>query len=148
MIESTVDFIKWSAPLLGAVIAWLVNERWKRGEHRREVKRKACLEALAIVDAHFSNQDWSGIDDPERQPSPSIERAREVYNNLCLACNDGDVLESYKKCLGFYGPFNAGDIVGLRSAIRNELGFGKLIDTNRQSAWIARINRRGSSADA
>ena len=48
---------------------------------------------------------------------------------------------AYKKCLGLYGPFNAGEIVDLRNAIRTELGFGGYFDTDREKAWIGRLNK-------
>ena len=142
MIEAVlnVEFLKWFAPLVGAVVAWLVNERWKRGEHRRDIKRKACLDALLVIDAHFSTLDWSGIVSTERQSPSDIQRAREVYNNLCVTCASVTVLKAYKKCLGVYGPPNLGEIVDLRNAIRTELGFGRELDTDRENAWIARLN--------
>ena len=141
----TVEVLKWSTPLVGAVIAWLVNERWKRGEHRREVKRRACLDALLIVDAHYSNQEWTGIPSTERQAPPDVKRAREVYNELCVTCTSAKVLEAYKVCLGFGGPPNLGYVVDLRNAVRHELGFGKAVDVDRENAWIARLNAPAST---
>jgi hypothetical protein len=148
MIEAVmnIEFLKWCIPLVGAVIAWLANERWKRGEHRRDIKRKACLDALLVIDAHFSNLEWTGIVSTERQPPPDVQRAREVYNNLCVTCSSLTVLRAYKKCLGVYEPPNLGEIVDLRNAIRAELGFGGELDTDREKAWIARLNAPASKS--
>ena len=121
-------------------MAWLMNERWKRGEIRREIKRRACLDALRIVDCFYSNLTWNGINSTERQPPPDIQRAREVYNELCVTCDGYEVLEAYKACLGFRGKPNIGSVVDLRNAIRKEIGFGNPVDHDREYAWIARLN--------
>lgn len=147
-INVTTEILKWTVPVTGAVIAWLVNEHWKRSEVQREIKRQACLEALSIVDASFSNQDWSGTGEtPESQPEPEVKAVRDVYNKLCISCDGSEVLVAYKKCLGVYGPYTAADIVDLRNAIRRELRYGtglfsrRKFDTDRELAWIARINK-------
>lgn len=143
----TLESLKWEIPLVGAVVAWLINERWKRSEHRREIKRQACLQALEIVDAHFSNEDWIGMPEPERQTPPDIQRARDVYNKLCLSCSNDAVLKAYKRCLGLYGPFTAAEIVDLRNAIIAELGFGGHFDTDREKAWISRLSKPMQGAE-
>jgi len=140
LIEAT-EILKWAVPLIGAVGAWLANERWKRGEARREIKRRACLDALRIVDSFHSNLTWNGVSSTERQAPPDVQRAREVYNELCVVCESSAVLEAYKACLGFRGELNMGLVVDLRNAIRKELGFGKPVDDDRDKAWIARLNR-------
>jgi hypothetical protein len=141
-----IEFIKWAVPLIGAVIAWLINERQKRALVRWELKRQACLEALEIVDAHFSNVVWTGISDTSRQAPPTVAKARDVYNKLCLSCQSDAVLKAYKKCLGIYGTFAADEIVDLRNAIRKELGFGEAVDADREKAWIAKLPEPSSSA--
>ena len=138
--SETTEILKWALPLAGAVIAWLVNERWKRGEARREIKRKACLDALRIIDAYYSNLSWNGVSSTERQQPADIQRAREVYNELCVVCERPDVLRAYKTCLGFHAELHLGLVVDLRNAIRKELGFGRPVDEDRENAWIARLN--------
>lgn len=140
-----VEFLKWAVPLLGGIIAWFGNEGLKRRQEKWEIKRKACLDALSIIDAHFANEPELKQQNIQSQEKPNIAKAREVYNQLCLSCNKDEVLKWYKKCLGLYGPYNIGMIVDLRNAIRKELRFGGEFDTDREKAWVGRL---GSADDS
>ncbi len=114
-----------------------------------ELKVEACLEALSVVDAHFSNIEW---DTPEGKLKPEpqmlgIEEARRCYNKLSLTCEDPTVVECYANTLGLRA---AGDpvkeirpdaIVDLRNAMRLELGFGKKLAFSREKAWIAQLGK-------
>jgi len=115
-----------------------------------ELKRNACLKALNIVDAFWSNIKWEEkdakgkeIDAPsiEKQDPPSIEDIRNCYNGLSLSCDSDSVLREYKRCLGISGEFRGDAIVDLRNAIRKELGFGADIDFDRANAFIGRVNK-------
>lgn len=143
-----VEFIKWAVPLLSGVMAWLLNEWLKRQQEKWEIKRTACLEALTLIDAHFANEpEFKQQTDPktgnqiniQAQEKPNIAKVREVYNKLCLSCDKDDVLRWYKRCLGLYGPYDAGMIVDLRNAIRKELRFGGNFDTDRDKAWVGQL---------
>jgi hypothetical protein len=108
---------------------------------RWELKRQACLEALDVVDALFANVQWNMVS-PEIQPVPNIGTIRKCYNALALSCNSPAVLTEFKRCLGLgqEKSIRADMIVDLRNAIRKELEFGQEVDTDRVSAWIARVN--------
>ena len=138
-----IELIKWGVPILGTALAWYINERQKRNLHKWELKKKACLDALEIVDAYYSHQNWTtseGALEAEKQEPPLIKDVRNTYNNLSLCCDQVEVLSLYKKCLGVYGNTQPDDMVDLRNAIRKELGYGKEIDRDRDKAWIARVN--------
>ena len=116
-----------------------------------EIKRETCLKALKLVDGFWSNQDWSGKDQQNRevevmkQQMPSIEETRECYNRLCLACDSPTVLRLFKICLkldsgGF--ELTADKLLELRNEIRVELGFGNAIDFDRDSAFIVAIGKK------
>ena len=138
-----IELLKWGVPVVGAFFTWYYNEYQKRNLHKWELKKKACLDALEIVDAYYSNQNWTtpgGVLEPEKQEKPKIKDVRNTYNNLSLCCDKVEVLSLYKKCLGVYGNTQPDDMVNLRNAIRKELGYGKDIDCDRDKAWIARVN--------
>jgi hypothetical protein len=111
-----------------------------------ELKRDACLQTLAVVDASFSHQPWKqgDVDVPVVKQPLSIESARTCYNQLALTCSDPELLDLYTKALGL-GPVGAAPrtvsaelLVDLRNAMRTELGFGKpLSPPDRTAAWIA-----------
>lgn len=115
---------------------------------RWEIKRNACLNAMNIVEAHWSNRDWSGSDSQgrvladgavERQPEPSIDAVRQCYNELVLCCTNERVPKLYKHCL--LEAVSGDDVVDLRNAVRAELGFGTGIDFDRARAFIGRIGK-------
>ncbi len=141
-----IEVWKLLLPVIVVVFGWLYNERQKRHQERWEIKRKACIEALEVVDAHFSNLKWDDFV-AEKQKMPDIKMARDVYNKLYLSCKNGRVLKEYKKCLGSYKDvkLNCATIVGLRNTVREELGFGNGEDFDNEEeqefAWIVRLNK-------
>lgn len=114
-----------------------------------EIKRTACLTALHIVNAYWSNIKFTGLDaqgkqiDPnaiDKQTPPKTEELRDCCDNLALSCDKDEVLRKFKHCMRLSsGPFRGDDIVDLRNAIRKELGFGSDIDFDRAAAFIAKI---------
>ena len=119
------------------------------GRAKWETKRTACLRALHIVNAYWSNLKLTGLDARgkqidstaiDKQDPPKTEEVRACYNNLILSCDSDEVLRKFKHCLLLTSDsFKADDIVDLRNAIRRELGFGADIDFDRANAFIARI---------
>lgn len=110
-----------------------------------ELKRSACLGALSVVDAAFSQREWKDgekVVDVAKQPL-EIEAARRAYNELALTCKNPTIVELYSRALGLRTPdeppqSGAADlIVDLRNAMREELGFGTNLEFDRNKAWIA-----------
>jgi hypothetical protein len=147
-------FKQWIAERLKASIQHEFNEKLERfrvelrnsesvRQARWEIKRQACLDALRVVDTYFSHQSWDGIPKAaEPQGNIDVAKARECYNALALSCNSDEVLQQFKRCLGFVEKPIRGDmIVDLRNAIRRELEFGQEIDKDRASAWIGRLSK-------
>lgn len=126
----------------------LVNTtRWK-------MKRDACLAALDVIDALWSNMDWTGADQKgrqvqsgaiERQDAPDIKSVRSTYSLLVLCCDNEDTLLQYQRCLKMTDDFSGDAIVDLRNAVRRELGFGNDFDFDRARAFIGRVNRQDPS---
>jgi hypothetical protein len=120
-------------------------------EARWELKYKACLDALEIVDSFLSNwlRDVGGVP-PVQQPADTI-KARECYNRLALTCQNPKVTEVFLKVMFPTPQTNNIDITDnlntLRNTIRKELGFGKSINLSRDVAWFVRLsgdNRDGT----
>ncbi|MEW6165354.1 MAG: hypothetical protein AB1642_09860 [Pseudomonadota bacterium] len=113
-----------------------------------DIKRLACLEALAVVDAAFSQREWKQSEAPilvAKQPL-DIAAARRAYNQLALTCTDSSALDLYARALGLREPDeppiqgSADLIVDLRNAMRHELGFGTDLNLSRSKAWIASLD--------
>ncbi len=113
-----------------------------------DIKRSACLDALSVVDAAYSQRVW--IQDKKKlniakQPL-QIASARKAYNQLALTCSDPKVVELYAEALGLHSPdespknTSADLIVDLRNSMRKELSFGTNLDFNREKAWIGNLD--------
>ena len=111
---------------------------------RWELKYRACLDALEIVDAFLSNwlKDVNGVA-PVRQPADTL-KARECYSRLVLTCQNPEVTEAFLKVMFPTPQTNNVDITdnlnGLRDAVRKELGFGESINPSREAAWFVRLS--------
>lgn len=126
-----------------------IEEETFRKRSAFEIKRAACLEALTVVDAVLSNQQWSvaGTTTPKvAKQQVDIAAARRAYSQLALSCENPDVVAQFVRVLGLRSPDEpavrtSGDkIVDLRNAMRAELGFGKSLDLDRKLAWIANLD--------
>lgn len=111
-------------------------------QHRWDLKRSACLDALNLIDRFFANLNWGDSAAPESQSKADIETVRKCCNALAVSCDSPTVLKEFKQCLGLgpQKPLRADMIVDLRNAIRRELGFGEDLDKDRAGAWVARVN--------
>lgn len=91
-----------------------------------ELKREACLEALAVVDAALSQREWKQGDKilPVAKQPLDISAARRAYNKLSLTCGNPGIVELYAQTLGLRTPDETpvdsrGDlVVDLRNAMR------------------------------
>ena len=113
-----------------------------------EIKRSACLDALAVVDAAYSQTEWIQDEkkiDIAKQPL-AISDARKAYNQLAITCSDPTVVELYAQALGLHSPDEtppkktADLIVDLRNSMRKELGFGTSLNFDRNKAWIGNLD--------
>lgn len=109
-------------------------------EQKRKLKYEACLEALAVIDAHFS-QIFAG-EKPVPQPV-STARAREAHSKLILSCNNVLIVEKFGEI--YFGPRAdelprpPTDLLNeFRNLVRKELGFGSELPLDRERAWIGR----------
>ena len=112
-----------------------------------DLKRSACLDALQIVDAAYSQCEWKQGDENIKviKQALDIAAARRAYNQLALTCTNPGVVEIYAKVLGLRNvdesplAMTADSIVDLRNAMREELGFGRHLDFDRSKSWIATL---------
>ncbi len=112
-----------------------------------DLKLSACLDALQIVDAVFSQLEWKEADKNLKniKQELSIAAARRAYNQLALTCKNPRVVEVYARAIGLRGAsdpplsMTADLIVDLRNAMREELGFGSSLNYDRNKSWIATL---------
>lgn len=109
-------------------------------EQKRKLKYEACLEALTVIDSHFSQ--LFAQDNPTPQLISTV-KAREVHSKLILSCSDVLIVEKFGEI--FFGPRDGyslrppTDLLNeFRNLIRKELGFGEELALDRDRAWIAR----------
>lgn len=109
-------------------------------EQKRQLKYEACLEALAVIDAHLSQV--FAPENPTPQPVSAI-RAREAHSKLILSCNNILIVEKFGEI--YFGPRTGEsprpptDILNeFRNLIRLELGFGSDLPLDRERAWVGR----------
>ena len=137
--------------LVTTVLNWYIKSK-ELGEQRRwEIKREACLEALEIIDARFADYGWE-VNGTRKEVDPqgfvSTAKIRSCFNRLVLACENSAVPQQFEECLHLrIGPndperLTMDTVVGLRNAIRKELGFGAGIETS--ITWIEYIKWRRS----
>lgn len=146
---------------IGAALVAFLGKDWLAARLRAEIEKDlmsqrarfdlklaACLEALSVVDARFSNVKWiqDGAEVPVVSQALSIEKARNSYNKLCLTCESPEVIKCYANALGLREPdqmpfqVNAADIQELRNMMRKELGFGRGVELLDGRAWIAHLD--------
>jgi len=106
-------------------------------EQRRKLKHEACLEALSVIDAHFSQ-----VFQPQATlQEVSTTRAREAHSKLILSCNDVRIVEKFGEI--YFGPVGdqlrqaPTDLLNeFRNLVRAELGFGGELALSRERAWV------------
>ncbi len=108
-----------------------------------ELKYRACLDALEIVDI-FLSQYYEEVDGitPVRQPADTI-KACECQNRLALTCKDPKVTEAFLRILFPSPQATMIEIIDnlheFRNFIRKELGFVKRIKLSTNTAWFVRF---------
>ena len=114
-------------------------------ETKFHLKYAACLEALALIDAHFSHtlNNLSGPQ-PVKQYS-TTEKARACHSKLILSCENVEILKLFDEIM--FGP-RPGEDLGkpptallndFRNLIRRELGFGQDLPLDRERAWFGKV---------
>jgi hypothetical protein len=115
------------------------------GKQKRELKYKALLTSLNLIDAHLS---FNLIPGPGQQISKqyaTTEEARTCHNNLILTCEDTKVLDLF--ALIMFGPKDKNkpqipstDLLNqYRNLVRKELGFGNNLELDRDRAWFGKV---------
>lgn len=112
-----------------------------------ELKRDTCLEALAVVDAAFSQLNWTEGEKslPVIKQPLDVAKARACHSKLALTCESKKVPDLFMSTLGFKysnDPFTpkTDSLIALRNAMREELGFGQPLSLNREKAWIGSLD--------
>lgn len=136
--QSTFDAM---SVVIGAIISGIVSylcARWHGKkelerielEHTKQIenyhqqniydlKKQAILDSLSVIDLYLSWHTFNGTVVPVREEASTTAltiKVRECFNNLCLTCNNNDLILLYGQL--FFG--NKGNLVDLYSKYRNE----------------------------
>ncbi|CAD0220127.1 MULTISPECIES: hypothetical protein [Planktothrix] len=112
------------------------------GASQQTLKREACLEALDIVDEYFAYQLLpESVIGSSNDGFKFASRVRSCYSKLIVACENIQVANQFRQCLGTNSTWRGDDIIDFWNAIRQELGFvGDAEHSDRSNPWIAHIN--------
>lgn len=150
-MEIVVALLAATGAVLGSFLSVSRNAAAERDRATLLLKREVCLDALAVVDGIYAQQQWDKQwPDPQAPPSPA--EARRCHNLLAVTCR-AEVAEAYLRCfgLGLGGRrYHGGLIEEFRQVVRRECGFGDdPMSTDRQEFWIAQLgfNRAPDNLD-
>lgn len=110
---------------------------------RWDLKYRACLDAMEIVDAFLSQwfKDVNNVT-PVRQVADTL-KARECYNRLVLTCENPQVTELFLRVMFPTPQTNhiqiTDNLNAFRNAVRTELGFGSETKLSKEFAWFVRL---------
>jgi len=109
---------------------------------KRALKYSAILSALSLIDANFSHSLTKNVPKaPIKQYSTTVE-ARECHNRLILTVDNPKVIQVF---LEIFFPDKEDNtpptekLNEFRNLARQELGYGKPLELNRDKAWFARV---------
>lgn len=128
------------------------TQRLQVEQARWELKRKACLAALRIVDIQFENfvarGQVTGMSDVKFAESPRYrtidnDEVRQIISELSLSCDDPSIITLFIKAID--GHTSMDIVVDLRNAARRELGFTPITGLDRTNAWHTGFGRRGTN---
>jgi hypothetical protein len=114
-------------------------------ETKFRLKYEACLDALALVDAHFSHSlNNPGGPQPSKQYS-TTEKARACHSKLILSCENVEILNLFGEIM--FGPRQGEELRkpptdllnDFRNLVRRELGFGQDLPLDRERAWFGKV---------
>ncbi len=135
-----------TALIFGGVAGGFVSFVYFKKQVRWESLREAGMLALEVVDSVLSNVEWrdgEGNIIPIVKQPVDVALARKALNQLSLTCENPTVITQYMNVLGLHAPsetpmnLSPDAVIGLRNAIRKELGFSKPVPLDR--AFIATL---------
>ncbi len=115
-------------------------------KQKRELKYKALLTSLNLIDAHLSHVLIAPQGQQIKKQYATTEEARTCHNSLILTCEDTKVLELFS--LIMFGPkVKSSTQIPLtdslnqyRNLVTKELGFGNDLILYRERAWFGKAN--------
>jgi len=115
-------------------------------QKKYQLKHEACLDALSLIDAHFSHTIQSPKDGEIVKQYATTEHARTVHNKLILSCENKDILKKYEEIMfgnasGDKRQTPPTDLLNeFRNLVRRELGYGSDLELNREKAWFGKVS--------
>jgi hypothetical protein len=112
-----------------------------------ELKYKACIESLRLIDAHLSHtlSDPNGVEITKQ--TASTEEARACHNNLILSCESKCLIDMFNSIMFDSSSETppTDQLNNFRNLIRKELGFGEELSLDRDNAWFGKIGFNSDS---
>jgi len=111
-----------------------------------QLKYESCLEALSLIDAHFSHSLQPAKGQSISRQFATTKVARACHSKLILSCENTNLLEKFDEIMfgshpGQVSAKSPTDLLNeFRNLIRRELGFGSELQLNRERAWFGKIN--------
>ena len=109
---------------------------------KRQLKHKALVNALSMIDAHFSHTLTKNVPSPPTKQYATIEEARACHSELILTVDNPEIIKLF---LDIMIP-DPGDktpptdmLNEFRNMIRMELNYGESIQLDREHSWISSI---------
>ncbi|MBD1845148.1 hypothetical protein H6F89_17415 [Cyanobacteria bacterium FACHB-63] len=117
------------------------------GANQQTLKQEACLEALDLVDEYFAYHLLPrSVIGCSNDGFKFASRVRSCYSKLIIACENIQVVNEFRRCLGANGKWQADYIIDFWNAIRQELGFaGDAEHSDHSNPWVAHINLNSES---
>ncbi len=114
-------------------------------QKKYQLKHEACLDALSLIDAHFSHTLTPPNGGEIAKQYATTEHARTVHNKLILSCEDKNILQKYEEIM--FGSSAVGEeqspptdlLNEFRNLVRSELGYGIDLQLNREKAWFGKV---------
>jgi hypothetical protein len=117
-------------------------------KQKRELKYKAILTSLNIIDANISHV--KVLDKSVGKISPqsvSIEEIRSCHSNLILTCDNPEIVAKFTQILlnpiepnGLFKHNVIALLIEYRNLVRRELGFGQSVYFDTVTTWIGRTS--------
>ena len=107
-----------------------------------KLRHEACLEALALIDAYYSQILLASEGQRIAREARTTSEARRCHSKLILACENPAIIDKFLEIFfknrtdkGFTRPPT--DLLNeFRNLVRKELGFGDPVTLDRDVAWF------------
>ncbi len=119
-----------------------IIKRDRVDEKKFELKYKACLDLLDIVDAQLTHtivKDNEGLNFLTDKQFVTTGVARRCHNELLITIDNNEIIETFLKIMLDNEVNPIVELTKLRQLVREELGFGNEVYVDERITWLATI---------